>query len=143
HARVVSVNASTARALPGVVAAWTAADLALPDYPESLALELTPRPRPLLARHEARYAGEPLALVVAEDRYKAYDALGAIDADLQPLPALAGVERAAAAGEEHLAGSTELRYGDIEEAFGPGSVAVRGRLKLERVAAAAMEPRQC
>src|SRR5438105_7341358 len=143
HARVVSVNTSTARALPGVVAAWSAADLALPDYPESLSLEITPRPRPLLARHEVRYGGEPLAVVVAEDRYQAHDALAAIEAELDPLPAMAGIERAAAAGDEHLAGRTELRYGDIEAAFAPDSVVVRGRLKLERVAAAAMEPRQC
>src|SRR5207249_11013878 len=38
---------------------------------------------------------------------------------------------------------SELRYGDIEAAFAPDSVVVRARLKLERVAAAAMEPRQC
>jgi aerobic carbon-monoxide dehydrogenase large subunit len=143
HARIGSVDVSAARELPGVVAVWAAADLGLPDYPESLQLELAPRPRPLLARHEVRYAGEPLALVVAGDRYTAQDAVGAIEAELDPLPALAGVERAAAEGDEHLAGRTELRYGDIEAAFAAGGVLVRGRLKLERVAAAAMEPRQC
>ena len=143
HARVLSVDVSHAATLPGVLAAWTGADLALPDYPESLTLEIAPRPRPLLAREEVRYAGEPLAVVVAEDRFTAVDALGSIEVDLDPLPALAGVERAEKAGDEHLAGSTELRYGDIESAFGTGSVVAHGRLELERVAAAAMEPRQC
>jgi carbon-monoxide dehydrogenase large subunit len=143
HARIATVDVSAARALPGVVAAWSAADLGLPDYPESLTLEVKARPRPLLARDEVRFAGEPVALVVAEDRYTAQDAVGLIDVDLEPLPALGGVERAAAGGDEHLAGSTELRYGDIETAFAPGAVVVRRRLELERVAAAAMEPRQC
>src|SRR5207237_743329 len=88
-------------------------------------LEITPRPRPLLARQVVRYAGEPLAIVVAEDRYQAHDALAVIEAELDPLPALAGIERAAAAGDEHLAGSTELRYGDIEAAFAPAVPAPR------------------
>src|SRR5207249_2254126 len=83
-ARVLAVDASPARALPGVVAAWSAADLALPDYPESPSLEITPRPRPLLARQVVRYTGEPLAIVVAEDRYQAHDALAVIEADLDP-----------------------------------------------------------
>src|SRR5207237_9097040 len=49
----------------------------------------------------------------------------------------------AAAGREHLAGSSELRFGDVESAFADEAVVARARLKLERVAAAAMEPRQC
>jgi carbon-monoxide dehydrogenase large subunit len=142
HAAVRSVDATAARHAQGVLAAWTAADLQLPDYPESLMLEMTPRPRPLLAREEVRYAGEPLAMVVAEDRYAAQDALSLIELELDPLPALAGVERAAAAGDDNLAGSTELRFGDVTKAFAGNSVVAHARLRMERVAAAAMEPRQ-
>ncbi len=93
HARVRSVDASEAAALPGVAAVWTAADVAhLPPCPGLPGLE-----RPLLASDVVRFVGEPVAVVVAEDRYLAADAVAAVVVDYEPLPAVVGVQAALAA----------------------------------------------
>ena len=67
HARIRSLDLDAARSLPGVLAAWSAADLpelaaAMPDQVPGI----EPRPRAVLAAGEVRYVGEPIAVVVAE-----------------------------------------------------------------------------
>src|SRR5262249_3229713 len=102
HARVVSIDASRARALPGVALVLTAADLGELNQPTPLLIphpNLThPRtPRPL-AFDEVRYVGEPVAVVVAKDRYVAEDTLEAIDVTWAELPAVATLDAARADG---------------------------------------------
>src|SRR2546430_220608 len=87
HARLVGIDASAALALPGVVAVYTWRDLGgaqrpIPTFgsiPAELNAHLRPmvRPAPVypLAQEKVRYVGEPIALVVASDRYVAGDAL--------------------------------------------------------------------
>ena len=93
HGRIVAIDTTAAAALPGVVAVFTAGDLRdLPSMPV-----LTPYPAPdffPLARDKVRYVGEPLAVVVARDRYIARDAVDAIDVEVEELPAVVDPERA-------------------------------------------------
>ncbi len=95
HARLVSIDLRAALAVDGVIAVYTAADFArYPDLPGGLAdLE-----RPVLARNVVRFVGEPVALVVAEDRYAAADGVAAVVVDYEPLPVVTTVDEATAPG---------------------------------------------
>ncbi|MFC4947873.1 xanthine dehydrogenase family protein molybdopterin-binding subunit [Pseudonocardia sp. GCM10023141] len=78
HARIVSVDLSEVRAVPGVVAAFDAADLDLGDITALLDRpieEFVPTGMPVLARDRVRYVGEPIAIVVATDPYAVEDGL--------------------------------------------------------------------
>jgi carbon-monoxide dehydrogenase large subunit len=151
HARIRSIDTEAASAMPGVLAVWTAADLpatarALPDW---LPRGVTPRPRTVLADGEVNYVGEAIAAVAAETAYQAADAAEAVFADLEPLPAVGNLDAALADGapvvhagaSDNLAGGYERAYGDIEAAFGEGAVIVSEKLRVPRIAGAAMEPR--
>ena len=97
HGEILSVEVDDARTMPGVVAVYTAADLGLADrrpamkvYPEAMA-------RPFLARDRVRFVGEPLAVVLADDPYRAADAADAVWADVEPLKAVVDMDDALAA----------------------------------------------
>ena len=151
HARIRSVDMSAARSSPGVIAAWTADDLAgLADPlegggPPGMAI----RPRPVLSRDEVNYVGEAFALVVAETAYQAQDAVEQVVADLDPLPGVGDVVSATAGGaavvhagmKGNVAHAASITYGDVNAAFGPSSVTAKITLTTSRVAGAAMEPR--
>lgn len=97
HARIMSIDVSAALALPGVHAVFTAADLN-PDVKEAwhavTGRDVPDTPRPPLAEGTVKFVGDPVAIVVAENRYVAEDALELIDVDYDPLPAIADVTRA-------------------------------------------------
>ena len=87
HARITGIDTSAAEELPGVLAVWTAEHVAdLPPCPGLPGLE-----RPLLAKDKVRFVGEPVAVVVAEDRYVASDAVEQVMVDYEPLPAAASI----------------------------------------------------
>ena len=88
HARIVSIDASRAEALPGVVRVVTGADVdrargpaARPSGPRRIIQHM-------IAVHKVRHYGEAVAVVVAEDRYIAEDACDLIDVVYEPLPAV-------------------------------------------------------
>jgi carbon-monoxide dehydrogenase large subunit len=151
RARIAGLDLAAARALPGVLAAWSAADLPelRPGMEDVAPRQLSARPRPVLAEGETRYQGEALAVVVAESAYAAADALELVEADLEPLPAAGTLEAALAAGaprvhedlESNVAGTVTSAYGDIEEAFAGAAVVAAMRLDLPRICGGAMEPR--
>ncbi|HWF30012.1 MAG TPA: xanthine dehydrogenase family protein molybdopterin-binding subunit [Mycobacterium sp.] len=91
RARINSIDASAALALPGVHAVFTAADLN-PDVKEAwhavAGKDVPDTPRPPLAEGEAKFVGDPVALIVAESRYVAEDGLELVDVDYDPLPAI-------------------------------------------------------
>jgi len=91
RAAIRGIDTSAALALPGVHAVFTAADLNC-DVKEQWHSSLGPAspetPRPPLAEDEARFAGDPVALVVADSRYIAEDAADLVDVDYEPLPAV-------------------------------------------------------
>jgi carbon-monoxide dehydrogenase large subunit len=92
RARINGIDDETARALPGVHAVFVAADLN-PGVHEAwfslMGRDIPDTPRPPLAEAEVRFVGDPVALVVATDRYVAEDAVDLVDVDYDPLPPLA------------------------------------------------------
>lgn len=102
HARVVDVDLSEVRQVPGVVAAFDAADLALGDITALLDRpleEFVPTSMPVLAGDKVRYVGEPLAVVIATDPYAAEDGVEAAVVELDPLdPVVTEAAALAAAG---------------------------------------------
>jgi carbon-monoxide dehydrogenase large subunit len=97
HARINSIDASAALALPGVHAVLTAADLNNDVHEAWHAVagkDVPDTPRPPLAEGEAKFVGDPVAIVIAENRYLAEDALELIDVEYDPLPAIADFTKA-------------------------------------------------
>jgi len=152
HARVGRIDARRALALPGVRAVLTAADV--PDKaviphrvaaPDGTARYL----QPAIARGVVRYAGEPIALVIAEDRYVAVDALALIDVAYEPLPVCATVEAALTPGAPRLFANTDsnnvavirMRVGDADRAIGEAPLVIRERFTYPRQTACALETR--
>ena len=92
RARINGIDTSAALALPGVHAVFVADDLN-PDVKEAwhavAGKDMPDTPRPPLAEGEAKFVGDPVALVVAESRYIAEDAVELVDVDYEPLPAVA------------------------------------------------------
>jgi carbon-monoxide dehydrogenase large subunit len=104
HAQIKRVDVSRALARPGVIAAYTAADLG--DYwqpgpllvppPPVAGIVFNARTQVPLAKDKVRHAGEPIVLVIAESRYIAEDATADIEVDFEPLPAVVDLEQALA-----------------------------------------------
>jgi len=152
HARLVSVDLKRALDLPGVHAVLTAADVPahaiIPnrvDAPPGTERYL----QPAIARGVVRYVGEPVALVVADDRYVAEDALALIDVVYDPLPVCATVAQALAPGGPLLFPGTEsnnvalivMRNGDAAAALEKAALVIRERFVYPRQTAAALETR--
>jgi aerobic carbon-monoxide dehydrogenase large subunit len=124
HGRIVSVDTSAARALAGVHAVWTNADIAglspIDFRADKSADGIREFRQPALANSYVRYVGDPVAAVFAEDPYVAEDAAELVTIELEELPAVSSASDPA--GEFEPGRSTEaiiLRhsYGDIEAAF--------------------------
>src|SRR5450631_3889089 len=106
HAKIVSIDVSSALKRSGVVAAFVAGDLG--DYWQPGPLLVPPPPiagivfhqrtQVPLAKDKVRHVGEPLVIVIAESRYIAEDALDDIDVELEPLPAVVDLEKGLAHG---------------------------------------------
>lgn len=102
HARILGIDTSAAEALPGVIAVYTAEDLGEHWGPGPLLVSPPPiggivfneRTQVQLARGKARYAGEPVVMVVAESRYVAEDAVDQIWVEYEPLAAAVELEAA-------------------------------------------------
>jgi len=154
HARIRSVDVSRALAATGVVAVFSGADLA-EDVPaglpcvwpvtEDIAL---PTHWPL-ARDKARFAGDGVAVVIAETRALAKDAAELVDVDYEPLEAVTDVEAALAQGAPlvHEEFGTNRCYawalaaGEVDKAFADAAVTVCGRYRQNRLVPNAIEPR--
>ncbi|MCG0289383.1 xanthine dehydrogenase family protein molybdopterin-binding subunit [Streptomyces sp. PSAA01] len=99
HGEIMSLDLSAVRRVPGVVAAFSADDLAIGDITAQLARprsQFVPTAMPVLARDKVRYVGEPLAIVVGLDAYAAEDGLEAARVEYAPLPPVLGEETALA-----------------------------------------------
>ncbi len=153
HARIISVDAAGARALPGVHLVLTAADLGPLNQPTPLLIphpSLTqPRTQLPLAADEVRYVGELIAFVIADDRYLAEDAVDLIDVRYEPLRAVTEIEEALADGSPlvhadvpaNRAARLAQRVGDPEAAFSQAAHVLRERLYVERSCASPIEAR--
>jgi carbon-monoxide dehydrogenase large subunit len=98
HARIVSIDAERARAMPGVAAVITAAELDGVVSPLQVDAELPGYQRPVytaLAGDKVRFAGDPIALIVADSRHLAEDARDAVEVEYEPLEPVVTMEQAA------------------------------------------------
>jgi aerobic carbon-monoxide dehydrogenase large subunit len=153
HARIVAVDGAEARALPGVLAVWGAADL--PEARRPLANPTAgahkdrPFVVPLLAVERVRYAGEPVAVVVAETPALLADALALVSVEYELLPPLVGAETARASGErlheawpDNVGVEVHDAVGDVDQALARKDVViVRERFRHPRLAGVPMETR--
>ncbi len=130
HARIKSVDASRARELPGVVGVLTGADVARMSKPFPAGID-TPRFPHWAAAHEVtRYVGEPLAVVVAKDRYMAEDAMELVEIDYEPLEPV--VDPLEAAEGETMVLERHFHYGDCDAAFAAADLIVEERFRFPR-----------
>ncbi len=139
HARLAGVDVEAARAFRGVVAVLTAADLGNPRPPpvvEPPGMWVADAPHPILAGDTVRYAGEPIALVVAETRAIAEDAAELVEVDYEPLDADVDARAAAEALTRW-----ERTAGDVDSAFASADRVVARSFSLPRLVAAPMETR--
>jgi len=152
HARLRGVHVGGARRAPGVIAVVTGQDLAGRVAPAPLVpydgARLAKVPHPVLAVGTVRYAGEPVAAVLADSRAAAVDAATLVDVDYDPLPAVSDVREALAARvvlHEDYADNVLIRMtrgsGDVDAAFAEAARVVAGRFHIPRIAPAPMEPR--
>ena len=151
HATIARLSLEAAKNAPGVVAAWSAADF---EDLEPLEIEApvdnTPLPaRRVLAAGRTRYVGEAVAMLVAESRELAVDALERIDLELDPLPVVTDMEGALAKDAAllypefgtNLAFGKESKHGQVKRAFDRAAVLVKERLINQRLIPSALEPR--
>jgi len=147
HALLRSVDTAAALAAPGIVAVWTAADIAdLPpiDFRDPAAEALSPYRQPLLAQDRLRYVGEPVAVVFATDLYLAEDAAELVSVEAEELAPI--LDANAAPGSFAPGLSTEalvLRagYGDVEAAFAAADGIVAPDLTIGRHSGVPLETR--
>jgi aerobic carbon-monoxide dehydrogenase large subunit len=147
HGNIVSIDTAAARAMPGVVAVWTSADIAdLPpiDFREGRIPALEPYRQPVLAREKVRYVGEPVAAVFAHDPYAAEDAADLVTMEIEELPVLLAAD--AEPGEFVPGRNTEVAvfrqgYGDVDAALRTAPVIVELELATGRHSGVPLEAR--
>ncbi len=150
-ARIKGISTRAALDRPGVAAVFTGADVKdLGAVPCAASLPGLRVPRHhLLAQDRVYYAGHPVAVVVATDRYIARDAADLVEVDYEPLPAVADPEKALAAGApavhpewpDNIAFTFHQEGGDVEQAFREAEVVVKQRITSQRLIPTAMETR--
>ena len=154
HARIRSVDTARAVEVPGVLAVYTGKDTAgvLKPMPCAWLIpnsDLKVAEYPCIATDVVRYAGDIVAVVVAETDYQAHDALDLIDVDYEPLLAVVDPQRAAADGaslvHDGVPGNQAFHWvvsgGDVEAAFSSAEVVVKDRIVQQRLIPTAMETR--
>ena len=153
HARMTGIDAAAAAAQPGVAAVLTAASL---GHPFLLAVlerdEFVPTRMPILAGDVVRFVGEPVALVIADDPYRAEDAAELVEVDWDLLPAATSIEAATAAAAPRLHGEADgnclvdlLMFDDdrLPAIFAAADLTISATFASARVAALPLEGRAC
>lgn len=158
HARINSINTEAARRHPGVVAVYLAEDLKGAVGPIAVAVPLGKMTEGMgihgpLAEGKVRFYGDPVAVVIAEDRYTARDARDLIEVDYEPLPAAIDIEKAMQPGAPLLYEEfgTNVPFGmhpsteEIDKVFeqtkADGGIVVKQRIVNQRLAPSSIETR--
>ncbi|MEO6409869.1 MAG: xanthine dehydrogenase family protein molybdopterin-binding subunit [Burkholderiaceae bacterium] len=159
HARIIGVDTEAARAMPGVLAVHTGAELAAagvkpiptnPMFKRADGKSTVSPPRRALAHERVRFVGEAVAAVVASTRTQARDAAEAVQVDYEDLPAVVDVQGATAPGAPVLAPdapdniAAEMRYGSAaatQAAFDAATHRIALDIVNQRLAPSPMEPR--
>jgi len=157
HGRITSIDASAARLRPGVHAVYTAADLG--DYLKPGPILVSPPPIPNLVFHgctqlplakdKVRHVGEPIAMIVADSRYVAEDAIRDVVVEIAPIDAVVDLEKGLAADapliHEHLTSNLAAhviqRKGNYASAKAKADIIVKRRFHYDRGVSAAIENR--
>src|SRR6059036_2955410 len=146
HARILGYDVSKALAADGVVAVITGEDVAKETKPFAVGVT-TPVHYYCAATDKARFVGEPVAVVVARDRYLAEDAAELVDVEYEPLPAVVDPEKALQPDAPvlhdkvgtNLAGHRRLVYGDPERAFREADVVLTERFTFPKYGSTPIE----
>jgi len=156
HATVDSIDVSRALTMPGVVAAYTGADFEGIGIPcvWPVTPDMVAPTHPAVCAEEVRYAGDVVAVVVADSRYRAADALEAIDVEYSPLPAVVDMEAALAEGSPLVhsdKGTNKCYYWEFtggeyaaskaKAEADPNGIIFKRRYIQQRLIPVAMEPR--
>lgn len=163
HAVIKKVDASAALAMPGVVAVITAEQLGRwlkgavqlsggegeGEAPAQQEAPAGPPQHELLAVDRVRYVGQPIAVVLATERYRAYDAAAAVQVEYEPLPAVVDPEEAMKDGapqihatlQNNIAMHTSHQHGDVDKAFAEADIVIKQRFYQQRLVSVPMEPR--
>jgi carbon-monoxide dehydrogenase large subunit len=152
HARLIRITTDAARAVPGVVAVWTGADLdgVAPAIPAAYGGSHKGRPfaEPILARHVVRYVGEPIGIVIATDAGRLADALELVGVEYEPLPPLLSPATALHAPTrlherwpDNAALIARGATGDVDEGFAVSDLVVHERFRHPRLSGMALETR--
>ena len=153
HGAIRGIDCSEARRLPGVEAVFTADEVrqsleGIPTIPPRVSFDETVVPylQPVIAHDRVRYVGEPMAVVVARDRYVAEDAAELVFADIDARPVMVDAGAADRPGRrlfdsENLVTTLEARFGDPERAFDEAEVVVEAELGIGRHSGVPMETR--
>ena len=135
HARISGIDVAAALELPGVIGVVTGAEVAASSHQFPVGVEGAP-PQYAAAVDEVRYVGEPVAVVVAVDRYVAEDAADLVVVDYDPLDAV--VEPVTAAAQWTVS-DRSFSYGDPDSAFSAAEVVVEERFRFPRWAGNPLE----
>jgi 2-furoyl-CoA dehydrogenase large subunit len=146
HARILGYDLAAALAMPGVVGVVTGADVAKACRPFGVGVTAPVHYYPA-ATDKARFVGEPVAVVVATDRYLAEDAAEAVEVRYEPLPAVVDAEAALEPDAPvlhetvgtNLAGNRRLVYGDPDRAFAEADVVVSERFRFPKYGSTPIE----
>lgn len=146
HARIRRVNLERARRHPGVAAVIGPDEVAATLRPFPLALK-TPMPYYATATDKARFVGEPVAVVVAADRYLAEDAAELVEIDYEPLPPVVDTEKALRPdaprlhedADSNVATDRTFTFGDLDAVFADADHVVTGKYDFPRYSSTPME----
>ena len=151
HAKIKSIDVEAARAMPGVHAVFTGKDIEQHVKPLRVGGSSVLRPVKLypLAVDKVRYFGEPLAVVVADNRYLAEDAAEMISVDYDLLPVVIDPEAAMEPGAQpvHEDAGSNIVYkyhfatDGIDKVFQDAEVVIKERIRSHRITACPIEPR--
>jgi 2-furoyl-CoA dehydrogenase large subunit len=129
HARITRLDASAAEQLSGVVGVLAGEDVVRMSHPFPAGID-SPVPHYAVAHGTVRYSGEPVAVVVARDRYLAEDALELIEIEYEPLEPVLDAE--AAAATDACVSDRTFHYGDVDAALAGADLIVRERFRFPR-----------
>ena len=147
HARLVAIDTTQARRLPGVYAVWTAADVAhVPpiDFRLTRIDGLEPYRQHVLATDRLRYVGEPVAVVFADDPYVAEDAADLVEVEAEELPPLLRADQEPgefAHGRRTEPAVVHKEYGDVDAAFRVARTVITLDLEIGRHSGVPLETR--
>lgn len=146
HARIVDIDTSVARAMPGVLGVFTADDLGLAPLPPLLPFMDQRLVRPRLAHGVVRYVGDPVVAVVAETATQAADAADAVMIEYDPLPVVVDAEQAVAPDAPVLFPESGTNVAAEVPSAGPADftgcdVVVEQRIVNSKMAPVPLEPR--